>query len=233
MKKVKLIVTAMIVIAMSQVTVGQPTAAKTGVSAPTKDRVVVITTDLGTIKVKLYNETPKHSDNFYKLASEGFYDGTLFHRVIEGFMIQGGDPSSKGAAAGVALGSGGGNMPRTPAEFNPNLFHKKGALAAARDGNPEKASSACQFYIVQGGVYTDAQLNAMETPTFKFSPEARKAYTTIGGTPSLDMGYTVFGEVIEGLDVVDKIAVVETSPGGPDKDRPKVDVKMSMKVVGQ
>ena len=144
-------------------------------------------------------------------------------------MIQGGDPSSKGAAAGVALGSGGGNMQRTPAEFNPNLFHKKGALAAARDGNPEKASSACQFYIVQGGVYTDAQLNAMETPTFKFSSEARKAYTTIGGTPSLDMGYTVFGEVIEGLDVVDKIANVDKNPAAGD--RPVKDVKMTMKVI--
>jgi cyclophilin family peptidyl-prolyl cis-trans isomerase len=228
MKSVKLIVIVMIVIAMSHVSTGQTAPGKPNAAAASKDRFVMITTDYGNIKVKLYSETPKHSDNFYALAQKGFYDGTLFHRVIKGFMIQGGDPTSKGAAAGVSLGSGGGELARIPAEFNPKYFHKKGALAAARDGNPEKASSGCQFYIVQGKVYTDAELDGMEKQMgHPFSAEQRKAYTTLGGTPFLDMGYTVFGEVVEGLDVLDKIAAAQTAPG----DRPVKDIKMTVKVV--
>ncbi len=232
MKKAKLIVNLMILIAMTTVTSAQTPQQNGGKPAAIsgKDRIVMITTDFGNIKVKLYKETPKHSENFIKLASQGFYNGTLFHRVIQQFMIQGGDPTSKGAAPGVALGSGGGEMARIPAEFNTNLIHKKGALAAARDGNPEKASSACQFYIVQGKVYNDAELNGMESrhgAAFKYTAEQRKIYTTVGGVPFLDTDYTVFGEVIEGLDVLDKIAAVKTAPG----DRPVSDVKMTMKVI--
>ncbi len=228
--KSKLIVIVMIVIALSNVAAGQTTPVKSGAVASTKDRIVLITTDLGNMKVKLYNETPKHSDNFLKLVNQGFYNGTLFHRIIKQFMIQGGDPNSKGAAPGVALGNGGGDMARIPAEFNTKLIHKKGALAAARDGNPEKASSACQFYLVQGKVCSDGELDGKEQRgNFKYTPEQRKIYTTVGGTPFLDQDYTVFGEIIEGLDVLDKIAAVETAPG----DRPKTDVKMTIKVIQQ
>jgi len=196
-------------------------------AATIKEHIVSITTDYGTMKVKLYDETPKHRDNFLKLAKEGFYNGTLFHRVISGFMLQGGDPGSKTAAAGVALG--GGDIGYTiPAEFNPAFIHKKGALCAARTENPEKASSGCQFYIVQGGPLTDAALNQFDGGrTVKYTPEQRKEYTTNGGTPFLDMNYTVYGEVIEGMDVIDKIAAVKTAPG----DRPVSDVKMTVKVI--
>ena len=188
-----------------------------------KEHIVAITTDFGTMKLKLYNETPQHRDNFLKLAKEGFYDSLLFHRVIKGFMIQGGDPQSKGAAQGKQLG--GGDVGYTvPAEFNPALFHKKGALCAARTENPAKASSGCQFYIAQGKVYTNQELDQMGKT---FTPEQRKAYTTVGGVPFLDMGYTVYGEVIEGLDVLDKIAAVQTSQG----DRPVKDVMMKVKVI--
>jgi cyclophilin family peptidyl-prolyl cis-trans isomerase len=191
------------------------------------NQVIEITTDFGVMKVRLYDETVKHRDNFIKLASQGFYDSTLFHRVIKNFMIQGGDPDSKRAKPGQALGSG--DIGYTiPAEFNDSLFHKKGALAAARDNNPAKASSGCQFYIVQGRVFTDAELNIMESRMgSKFSANQRKIYTTIGGTPHLDKNYTVFGEVIEGLDVLDKIAAVKTLPG----DRPETDVRMKVKLV--
>ena len=188
-----------------------------------KEHIVAITTDYGTMKLKLYNETPQHRDNFLKLANEGFYDSLLFHRIIKGFMIQGGDPQSKGAPAGKSLG--GGDVGYTvPAEFNPALFHKKGALCASRTENPAKASSGCQFYIAQGKVYTTAELDNMGKT---FTPEQRKAYTTVGGVPFLDMGYTVYGEVIEGLDVLDKIAAVQTSQG----DRPAKDVMMKVKVI--
>ncbi len=192
--------------------------------------MVKITTDFGEIVLKLYNETPAHRDNFVKLVGEGFYDGTLFHRVINAFMIQGGDPSSKNAAAGQPLGSGGPDY-TIQAEIVPGLFHKKGALAAARLGdqaNPERRSSGSQFYIVQGRVWTPEELDQMEQQRGQaFSPEQRQAYTTIGGTPHLDAGYTVFGEVVQGLDVVDKIASVQTAPG----DRPVQDVAMKIELL--
>jgi peptidyl-prolyl cis-trans isomerase B (cyclophilin B) len=196
-------------------------------SAGSKERIVSITTDYGTMKVKLYNETPKHRDNFIKLASEGFYNGLLFHRVIKEFMIQGGDPNSKTAGPDTQLGSGDVGY-KVPAEINDNLHHKKGTLCAARDGNPEKASSGCQFYIVQGKKYTDEELNMFESRMgYKFTAQQRNDYKTIGGTPHLDKNYTVYGEVIEGMDVIDKIAAVKTKPG----DRPVQDVKMTVKVV--
>jgi cyclophilin family peptidyl-prolyl cis-trans isomerase len=242
--------------------------------------VVLIKTEYGDIKVMLYNETPKHRDNFLKLAKAGFYDGTLFHRVIKGFMIQGGDPSTKNAQPGEKLGKGGPGYTIDP-EFNPNLIHKRGALAAARQGdniNPEKKSNGSQFYIVQGEVLPASQIpayvenenqqlpqklmnklalankdslafyqnsnnkpafdklvekikqqamtQAKENP-FKFSDLQYKTYTTVGGAPSLDGEYTVFGEVVEGMDVVDKIANSEKDAN----DRPLKDVKMEVKVI--
>lgn len=202
-------------------------AKKTSSPAKEKDRIVMLVTDYGTMKIKLYNETPKHRDNFIKLASSGFYNGTLFHRVIKTFMLQGGDPESKNAPAEKMLGNGS-NGGTIPAEFNDNFYHKKGALCAARTNNPEKASSDCQFYIVQGKISSEQELNNMESRSGKkYSPEQRKMYTTVGGTPFLDHEYTVYGEVIEGLDVIDKIAAVETKPG----DRPVKDVKMTVKVI--
>ena len=188
---------------------------------------VQITTDFGTMKVKLYNETPLHRDNFVKLVSEGFYDSLLFHRVIKGFMIQGGDPQSKNAAAGQMLGSGDVGY-RIPAEFNDSLYHKKGVLAAARDNNPEKAASGCQFYIVQGKPMIANELQMADRRSGKPMSEAkRNDYKTIGGSAWLDGEYTVFGEVVEGLDVIDKIAAV---PCGP-MDRPASDVRMKMVLV--
>lgn len=236
-----------------------------------------IETTAGDIVVKLYNETPQHRDNFIKLAENGTYEGTLFHRVIKDFMIQAGDPDSKNASKGQMLGAG--DVGYTiPAEFvYPKYFHKKGALSAARQGdnvNPQKASSGCQFYIVTGKVYSDSALLNMEQqmnqmrfnnlfntlaskhakdiykmrkagdqeglmnlqdtliaqvekqlagqPEFHFTPEQVKAYTTVGGTPHLDGEYTVFGEVLEGMDVVDKIQRVKTDRN----DRPEEDVKI-------
>ena len=236
---------------------------------------------MGDITVRLYDETPLHRDNFLKLASEGFFNGTLFHRVIKDFMIQGGDPDSKGAPAGKALGSGGPGY-NIPAEIKPALFHKRGALSAARLGdevNPAKESSGSQFYIVWGKVYKAAELKQLEhqmkmqqeqsifnalamerreeimnlrrnrdreglmelqdklakmalekskelgNPAF--TPEQVEVYTAQGGTPVLDGGYTVFGEVEEGLDVVEAIQNVETSMG----DRPKADVVMDVTVL--
>lgn len=246
-----------------------------------KETQVLITTDFGDMKLKLYNDTPEHKKNFLKLINEGFYDGLLFHRVMQNFMIQGGDPDSKNAEAGKRLG--GGNPGYTvPAEFNPAHFHKKGALAAARRGgpsNPEKRSSGSQFYIVQGEVMTNGALDTMEMmmnsraknefykqcfaeandelnayrqnndrdgfnarvaeiraetdslweqqSLVKFTPEQREIYTTIGGYPSLDGEYTVFGELVEGFDVLDKIAAVQTD----QYDRPVGDIKMKIEVV--
>ncbi len=196
------------------------------VKAPV-EHVVELSTDYGVMKIKLYNETPKHRDNFLKIAKEGFYNGTLFHRVIKNFMIQGGDPNSKTAKPGQQLGNG--DIGYTiPAEFNTALIHKKGALCAARTENPEKASSGCQFYIVQGQKASDAELDQFDMRrATKYTPEQRATYKNVGGTPFLDMNYTVFGEVIEGMDVLDKIAAVKTAPG----DRPVQDVKMTVKVI--
>ncbi len=256
-------------------------AANIHTDTPKREKVVSIVTPYGKMMVKLYNETPQHRDNFIKLVNENFYDSLLFHRVIENFMIQGGDPESKNAKPGKALGNGGLDY-TIPAEFNPNLFHKKGVIAAAREGdnvNPEKASSSCQFYLVQGKVFTrdelltlqekkiafnkqkavrdllaspdqkelkkarnDAQndmnvealdsinlkidsIIAPELEKYKFSEEQIEAYTTIGGTPHLDGDYTVFGEVIEGFDVIDSIAAVQTDR----RDRPRTDVPFSIK----
>ena len=187
---------------------------------------ILIKTDLGNITVQLYNETPQHRDNFIKLVKQGLYTNTLFHRVIKSFMIQGGDPESVNAPAGAQLGNGDVGY-RVPAEFTVR-YHKRGALAAARDDNPEKASSGCQFYIVQGKVYSEAELNMIESRIgIKFTDEQRKTYTTIGGAAHLDGAYTVFGEVIEGMDVVDKIAGVECDM----YNRPKTDIKMTMQVI--
>ncbi len=191
---------------------------------------IKITTDSGVIVVRLYDKTPLHRDNFIKLVTEHFYDSLLFHRVIQNFMIQGGDPQSKTAAPGIQLG--GGDIGYTlPAEFDTALFHKKGTLAAARMGddvNPKKESSGCQFYIVQGKKWTDEEINMMEMQTGKkFSALKRRIYKTIGGTPFLDMGYTVFGEVESGMNVIDKIASVEKDGA----NRPLGDVRMSMELV--
>jgi len=182
-------------------------------SCSEKEQLAVISTDLGDIKVKLYNETPQHRDNFVKLAKEGYYDGTLFHRVIPQFMIQGGDPDSKGAAAGTRLGQGGPNY-KVPAEFNNDLFHKKGALAAARQGdqqNPEKKSSGSQFYIVTGKVYSDAELEqtAKRLKDRVLTDTQKEVYKTEGGVPFLDGGYTVFGEVVEGMEIAENIGLMQ------------------------
>lgn len=190
---------------------------------------VRIKTNKGECIIMLYNQTPKHSANFLKLASEGFYNGTLFHRVIKEFMIQGGDPDSKTAKSGQTLGEGDLGY-RIDAEFRDSLFHKKGVLAAARDNNPEKASSASQFYIVQGKKWTDEALeevrinrmNGREIPLAQ-----RLVYKKIGGAPHLDQNYTVFGELVKGLDMVDNIAAVKTSAG----DRPVEDVSMEISIL--
>jgi peptidylprolyl isomerase len=252
-----------------------------------KEVKITINTTMGKIVVKLYDETPKTRDNFIKLVKQKFYDSTLFHRVIQTFMIQAGDPSSKKAPQGIMLGNGDAGY-TVPAEIVPGLIHKKGALATARQGddvNPSKASSGCQFYIVQGKVFSDADLDQYELnmnrgikqkifaqiinkpqygsqkkrfidfqnnnnidslralsqsfeplidseyvkePHFQFTVEQRKAYTTVGGAPHLDGNYTVFGEVVEGLDIVDKIAAVKVD----GNSRPVEDVRiLSMEIV--
>jgi peptidyl-prolyl cis-trans isomerase B (cyclophilin B) len=183
---------------------------------------------MGVIIVRLYDATPLHRDNFVKLVGQGFYDSLLFHRVIQNFMIQGGDPMSKNAEKGAMLGMGGSDMERIPAEFNSKLIHKKGALAAARDGNPQKASSACQFYIVQGNIISDPELDAMEQQKgIKYSSDQRNAYKKFGGTPFLDMEYTVFGEVVSGLEVIDKIASLPVN----NYSRPNQDIHMKMELI--
>jgi len=249
----------------------------------TKSNVVLIKTSLGNIKIRLYDETPQHRDNFLKLAEEGFYNDLLFHRVIKDFMVQGGDPESKGASAGKSLGSGGPGY-QIPAEIlSPQLFHKRGALSAARTGdqvNPEKKSSGSQFYIVWGSIYTESQLASMEQQKKQqamqhyfdnlamqrhdaiqklyhsknqagldslqkeliaiteadfaknpekggFTAEQKNIYSSIGGTPHLDGEYTVFGEVVEGLDVLEKIQSCQTD----SNDRPKTDITMKMDIV--
>ncbi|MDD3740351.1 MAG: peptidylprolyl isomerase [Bacteroidales bacterium] len=186
---------------------------------------LLIETSKGNITVILYDGTPVHRDNFVKLAEEGFYDGIIFHRVINSFMIQAGDPESKDAPAGKILGNGGPGY-TLPAEIIPSYYHKKGVLAAARtgdQGNPQRRSSGSQFYIVQGKTYTDMQMDGMEKQmNTKFTDEQRDDYATIGGVPHLDAQYTVFGEVVDGLNIVDAIAGVETGAN----DRPVEDVKI-------
>jgi len=195
-----------------------------------RKRDVLVQTTMGDIVIRLSDSTPLHRDNFLKLVKVGYYDSLLFHRVIQNFMIQGGDPNSKRAAAGVPLGNGGPGY-TVPAEFRTTLFHRKGVIAAARTGdniNPQKASSGSQFYIVQGKVFTDAGLDSVETFRMngrKIPLAHREVYKTIGGTPHLDQGYTVYGEVVKGLDVVDKIAAVQTSKA-QDRDRPLQDVRI-------
>lgn len=250
-----------------------------------KEILFEIRTSFGIMRGKLYNTTPIHRDNFVKLIQESYYDSLLFHRVINQFMIQGGDPGSKNAEANKPLGNGGPDY-TLEAEIHPDLFHKKGVLSAARQPdnvNPEKRSSGSQFYLVQGKVYSEQMLNTQEErtnqsnrnkiirayltnpknkadldavsycqlnkltdslnhiiariskktseeqPLFKFTTEQRSAYSTIGGTPHLDDGYTVFGEIFEGLSVIDKIAAV---PVG-SKDRPKENVYMTIRVIDQ
>jgi cyclophilin family peptidyl-prolyl cis-trans isomerase len=256
--------------------------------ASISESIVVISTDKGDITLKLYDDTPKHRDNFLKLAAEGFFDSTLFHRVIQNFMIQGGDPDSKNAIAGIELGNGGPGYD-IPAEITPAHFHKRGVLAAAREDdkiNPKRLSSGSQFYIVQGKVFTSAELDKLEaeqnslakqqifvnimdkpenlnlrnqffspdakkdtahfrflldtlnllidkeyalTNQFKLTEEQRKIYTTIGGTPHLDGKYTIFGEVITGMEVVDAIAAEKTDKN----DRPLIDIPMTIKIVNR
>ncbi len=194
------------------------------------EQLVKVSTDYGDMVIKLYNETPLHRDNFIKLAKEGFYNGTIFHRVINGFMIQGGDPETRNAVPNAMYGNGGPGY-TVPAEFNKALFHKKGALAAARTGgpsNPQKESSGSQFYIVQGKKYTNLELNTMEQQMGKrMTAEQKEAYMSVGGVPFLDMEYTVYGEVITGLEVIDSIAAVKTLAG----DRPIKDVKMTVSFI--
>ncbi|WP_432712626.1 peptidylprolyl isomerase [Pedobacter sp.] len=189
---------------------------------------VRISTNQGTALIKLYNETPLHRDNFIKLAKKGFYNGTLFHRVIKNFMIQGGDPDSKNAASDKELGEGDVGY-TVPAEFNDSLFHKKGVLAAARDDHPQKASSGCQFYLVQGKVFSDEELDRLETHRlhFKLPLDQREVYKSLGGSPHLDRNYTVFGEVIHGIALIDQVAAVETGKN----DRPIVNVAMTVTVL--
>ncbi|GAA0528595.1 peptidylprolyl isomerase [Chitinophaga japonensis] len=201
----------------------------TAMGAMSKHRKVKVITPYGTMVILLYDETPLHRDNFIKLARAHFYDSVLFHRVINTFMIQGGDPQSKHAQPGAMLGNGE-NGYTVPAEFRLDLFHKKGALAAARDNNPAKASSGCQFYIVQGKTWTDAELDQLEQTRLggrKIPVDQREIYKTTGGTPQLDQGYTVFGQVIKGLEVIDRIAAVKTD----GNDRPVTDVPMKIRLV--
>ena len=199
-------------------------------SCQQKDTMVKISTEHGDMIVKLYDETPQHRDNFLKLVNEGFFDSLLFHRVMSEFMIQGGDPNSKGAEPGAMLGNGGPGY-TIPANFINSLIHKKGALAAARQPdqvNPEKASSGSQFYIVQGKTWTDDELTQLEGRIgMTYTDEQRTVYKEVGGTPFLDNNYTVFGEVVEGMDVIDKIAAVQTNSA----NRPNADVMMTMEIV--
>lgn len=200
MKRIALVLTAFITLSMLSDIQAQSTKVK-------------MKTSMGDITLVLYDDTPIHRDNFIKLVNEKFYDGILFHRVIPQFMIQGGDPTTRAAKPGPQLGT-------IPAEFRPNHWHKKGVLAAARTDNPQKASSGSQFYIVVGRPCSVNELNQMESTGQhpKFTDEQRKVYTTIGGTPHLDYTYTVYGEVTEGLDVVDKIALVPCTATRPNTE---------------
>ena len=195
---------------------------------PEGARQVKIETDLGEMTFELYDSTPLHRDNFVKLANEGFYNDLLFHRIIKGFMIQGGDPNSKDATPEMRLGGGG---PGYKVDAEIGAPHFKGTLAAARQGgsvNPEKKSSGSQFYIVQGKPVSDSEINANErSKEITYSDAQRAKYKSMGGTPMLDMDYTVFGEIISGMEVIDKLAAVSTAPG----DRPLEDMKMTVTVI--
>ena len=197
-----------------------------------KDRkrdVQLVTTE-GTIILRLYDSTPLHRDNFLKLVKSHYYDSILFHRVIQNFMIQAGDPNSRAAQPRQPLGNGGPAY-TIPAEFRASLFHKKGVVAAARMGdqvNPERKSSGSQFYIVQGKTFTDRELDSIEITRLQGSKlplDHREVYKATGGTPQLDQNYTVFGEVVSGIEVVDKIAAAATSKG-QDRDRPLLDIRI-------
>ncbi len=191
-----------------------------------KDYLVTITTEAGPMRLILFDETPLHKANFIKLAKEKFYDGLLFHRIIAAFMIQGGDPNSRNAKPNEALGNGDVGY-KIPAEIRPDLFHQKGALGAARDNNPQKESSGCQFYIVQGRSMTGADLERqLERSPRKPTEAQKKVYQALGGTPHLDGGYTVFGQVIDGLAVIDSLA---TRPRDA-RDRPVKDISMQVSV---
>lgn len=194
-----------------------------------KNQYVRIKTSYGDCIIRLYNETPKHRDNFIKLTKQGIYNGTLFHRVIQDFMIQGGDPDSKKAKAGQALGDGDVGY-TVDAEFRDSLFHKKGVIAAARDNNPKKASSGCQFYLVEGKRFTDEALDKLEETRLKgrkIPLAQREWYKSVGGVPHLDQNYTVYGEIVSGLDMVDRIAAVKKDA----KDRPLQDVPMMVSLL--
>ncbi|PHN03161.1 transcriptional regulator [Flavilitoribacter nigricans DSM 23189 = NBRC 102662] len=197
------------------------------VIAPPDRCLVEVETPYGNMLVELFSATPQHQDNFTKLVEDNFFDSLLFHRVIQEFMIQGGDPNSKGAGANQMLGSGGPGY-TIPAEFVDSLIHIKGALSAARTGdqvNPEKRSSGSQFYIVQGKTYTDRELDIIESrKNMRYTSAQRELYKTVGGTPFLDRDYTVFGQVIEGLEVIDAIAAQPTD----GRDRPRENVWMKM-----
>jgi cyclophilin family peptidyl-prolyl cis-trans isomerase len=192
-----------------------------------RDYLVTIKTPFGEMKAILYDQTPLHKANFIKLAKDDFYDDLLFHRIIDGFMIQGGDPDSRFAKAGVALGNGGDEIPLVPAEFRPELFHRKGALAAARGSDPQKRSSGCQFYIVEGrvmkGDILEAQIKRSGRPA---TAAQREIYQTLGGSPHLDGAYTVFGQVISGLKVIDAISKQPRDSA----NRPLKDIKMKVSV---
>jgi cyclophilin family peptidyl-prolyl cis-trans isomerase len=199
-----------------------------------KNQYVRINTSYGECIIRLYNETPKHRDNFIKLTKKGFYNGTLFHRVIQNFMIQGGDPDSKDTAKakpGAELGNG--DVGYTiPAEFRDSLFHKRGVLAAARDDNPAKASSGCQFYIVEGKRFTDGKLDTLEQTRLKgrkIPAWQREYYKSVGGAPHLDQNYTVYGEVVAGIDMVDRIAAVKKDK----RDRPVENIPMTVELLSR
>ena len=191
---------------------------------------VEMVTDKGTMVIRLSDSTPLHRDNFLKLVKEGFYDSILFHRVIKNFMVQAGDPNTKKPKPGETYGDGGPEY-TVPAEFRASMFHKKGVVAAARTGddiNPQRASSGAQFYVVQGKIFTDVGLDSVEKFRLKgrkLPPAHREVYKTIGGAPHLDQNYTIFGEVIRGLPVVDSIAAIPTS-GRSGGDRPLQDIRI-------
>ncbi len=194
-----------------------------------KDYLVSVNTSFGTMRLVLYDQTPKHKENFIKLVDQKFYDSLLFHRIIPLFMIQGGNPDSRNVRADEPLG-GGDIGYKIPAEILPTLFHKKGSLAAARGDNPQKESSGCQFYVVQGRVWTDEELQKQidrghaRAPERVYTDEQKQTYKTLGGSPHLDGNYTVFGEVIDGLAVVDNIARQPRN----EVDRPKQNVRMTV-----